>query len=107
MREMRICTYEKCDVSFEVRVVEIKRFCSKKCANRSSSRKGKTYVDIYGDKAEEVAKKISESTTGKIVSEETKEKQRKAKLGTKQSEECVRKRLETRKITVGLFIVRK
>jgi len=49
----------------------------------TSSLKGKTYKQLYGDRAEIVKRKISESEKGRKFSEETKRKISEAKRGKK------------------------
>lgn len=62
---------------------EIRQKMNKTVKDVNARRAGKTYDDIYGEKASEIRSKLVESHTGLTQSEQTKEKRRKSLTGRK------------------------
>jgi hypothetical protein len=94
-REIRVCARPGCNNTREVVITSKLKYCSKKCANKNSGRKGKTYEEIYGDRAEEQRAKHRIP-----ASEEKKAKQSASMKGKNtypRTEESNRKRIEARK----------
>jgi len=85
-RETRICANLECNNVFEVIITSKRRYCSAGCF-----KKGRTYKEIYGDRADEVAIKISKALEGHKILEETKKKISKTLEGHEVTEDAKKK----------------